>query len=328
VRIATRSPSKFWLTFVFAILAGTVQVFAQAYPSRPITLIIPFGAGGTNDIAARLLANELGTRLGQSVVVENRPGASGNIAAQAAAKAAPDGYTLFWAQPATHGINANVFRSLPYDPERDFAPVSLVGRATLMLVANTSLPAGNIPELIELARKRPGQINFGSAGPGTTPHMAGELLRSLAGIDLQHVPYRTSTTALQDLIGGRIELHIDGIQFLLPYVQAGTIRALGVTADQRSAVLSAVPSINETLSGFDVVSWNGIVAPARTPELVILRLNSEINDILRDPGVRAQYEKLGIAVSGSSPADMSKHVRSELERWRQVVAKTGTRIEE
>jgi tripartite-type tricarboxylate transporter receptor subunit TctC len=316
------------LTLAFTIIAGATQAFAQAYPSRPITLIVPFGAGGTNDIAARLLANELGTRLGQGVVVENRPGASGNIAAQAAAKSAPDGYTLFWAQPATHGINANVFRSLPYDPERDFAPVSLVGRATLMLVANTTLAAKNIPELIELARKQPGKINFGSAGPGTTPHMAGELLRSLAGIDLQHVPYRTSTTALQDLIGGRIELHIDGIQFLLPYVQAGTIRALGVTADQRSAVLAAVPAINETLSGFDVVSWNGIVTPVKTPDAVIQRLNAEINDILRDPGVRAQYEKLGIAVKGSTPAEMAAHVRGELERWRQVVAKTGTRIEE
>jgi tripartite-type tricarboxylate transporter receptor subunit TctC len=328
VHIATRSSPKFWFTLVFAIFAGVTQAIAQAYPSRPITLIIPFGAGGTNDIAARLLANELGTRLGQGVVVENRPGASGNIAAQAAAKSTPDGYTLFWAQPATHGINANVFRSLPYDPERDFAPVSLVGRATLMLVANIVLPASNIPELIELARKQPGKINFGSAGPGTTPHMAGELLKSLAGIDLQHVPYRTSTTALQDLIGGRIELHIDGIQFLLPYVQAGTIRALGVTADQRNAVLPAVPAINETLSGFDVVSWNGIVVPAKTPDAVIQKLNSEINDILRDPGVRAQYEKLGIAVKGSSPAEMTAHVRGELERWRQVVAKTGTRIEE
>jgi len=328
VHIATRSSPKFWFTLVFAIFAGVTQAIAQAYPSRPITLIIPFGAGGTNDIAARLLANELGTRLGQGVVVENRPGASGNIAAQAAAKSTPDGYTLFWAQPATHGINANVFRSLPYDPERDFAPVSLVGRATLMLVANIVLPASNIPELIELARRQPGKINFGSAGPGTTPHMAGELLKSLAGIDLQHVPYRTSTTALQDLIGGRIELHIDGIQFLLPYVQAGTIRALGVTADQRNAVLPAVPAINETLSGFDVVSWNGIVVPAKTPDAVIQKLNSEINDILRDPGVRAQYEKLGIAVKGSSPAEMAAHVRGELERWRQVVAKTGTRIEE
>lgn len=328
MHFATRSSAKFWLAFAFAILTGTVEAFAQAYPSRPITLIIPFGAGGTNDIAARLLANELGARLGQGVVVENRPGASGNIAAQAAAKSVPDGYTLFWAQPATHGINANVFRSLPYDPERDFAPVSLVGRATLMLVANIVLPAKSIPELIDLARKQPGKINFGSAGPGTTPHMTGELLKSLAGIDLQHVPYRTSTTALQDLIGGRIELHIDGIQFLLPYVQAGTIRALGVTADQRNPVLSAVPTIAETLPGFDVVSWNGIVTPARTPEPVIQRLNAEINDILRDPGVRAQYEKLGIAVKGSSPAEMAAHVRGELERWRQVVAKTGTRIEE
>jgi tripartite-type tricarboxylate transporter receptor subunit TctC len=326
--LAARTSSGFWLALMLVIGAGIGQALAQTYPSRPVTLIIPFGAGGTNDIAARLLSNELGTRLGQTVVVENRPGASGNIAAQAAAKAIPDGYTLFWAQPATHGINPAVFRALPFDPERDFAPVSLVGRATLMLVANPALPAADIPELIALARKRPGQINFGSAGPGTTPHMAGELLKTLAGIDLQHVPYRTSTTALQDVVGGRIELLIDGIQFLLPHIQSGTVRALGVTSDKRSAVLPAVPAIDETLPGFSVVSWNGIVAPIKTPEAVIQRLNAEINDILRDPGVRAQYEKLGIAVSASTPKEMAAHVRSELERWRAVVAKTGTRIDE
>jgi tripartite-type tricarboxylate transporter receptor subunit TctC len=328
VHIVETALLRAWLAFALTAILSIGQAFAQPYPARPISLIIPFGAGGPNDIAARILANELGARLGQPVVVDNRPGASGNIAALAAAKAAPDGYTLFWAQPATHGINPAMFRNLQFDPERDFAPISLVGRVAIGLVANAALPVSNIPELVALARQQPGKINFGSPGHGTTPHMAGELLKALAGIDLQHVPYRTSPTALQDVIGGRIELLFDGVQLLLPHVQSGAVRALGVSTDKRSPVLPAVPAIAETLPGYFVTSWTGVAAPMRTPDPVIQRLNAVINEILGDPNVRAQYEKLGIAVGGTSPAEMAEHVRGELERWRNVVTATGVRIPE
>lgn len=323
---ATRRHALAALAVCLFSLAGTA-VAQTAYPSRPLRLIIPFAPGGANDISARILADELGRALGQPVVAENRPGAGGNIGAEAAARSAPDGHTLFWAQSATHGTNASLYKSLPFDPVKDFAGVSLIVQSPIAIGAHPSLPAANVAELIALAKKEPGKLFFGSGGNGTTPHMTGELFKMLAGVNLVHVPYKGSPAAILDLTAGRIPLHFDGVQALLPHVRSGAVKALGVSTRERVAVLPEVATIGETVPGFEAVSWFGVATNAGAPQAVIERLSAEINRLLKEPAVRERFTRLGMIVTGSTPAEMDAHVRSEIGKWRRVVEATGAKIE-
>ena len=320
-------------TAVIAVLIATITAVSpspageQNYPSKLVRLVIPFSAGGPNDIAARIVADELGKALGQRFVADNRPGAGGNIAAELAAKSAPDGYTLFWAQAATHGINPSLYRDLRYDAVKDFAPVGLIAAWPMVLVANPSLGVTDIKGLIALAKSKPGKLNFASGGTGTLPHMAGELLATLADIRWTHVPYKGSAPALPDVIGGHVDLMFDGIPSVLPYIRSGKLKALGVATAARSNVLPSVPAIGESIPGFEVIGWTGLVAPTGTPREIIERLSAALTQIARSATLKERFEQLGISTRTATPEATAAHIRAEIDKWRKVVEMTGAKVE-
>lgn len=300
---------------------------AQDYPSRPIKLVIPFAPGGPNDVTARVLADELTKSLQQNVVVENKPGAGGNIAAEQAARATADGYTLFWAQSATHGVNPWLYKNIKFDPMRDFASVALVGQSPIVLVGSPKAPVKSARDVIAMAKQQPGKLTFGSGGNGTTPHMAGELLNSSAKIKLTHVPYKGSSAALVDAVAGRVDVVFDGIQSTLAYVKSGQLIPLAVGTKERVVAWPDVPTLNELVPGYEVVSWNGVSVPAGTPPAVINRLNEEINRALKSQALLERFAQFGITPTGGTPAQMAVHVRNELEKWKRVVAETGASVD-
>lgn len=311
------------LGITFATLAG-----AQDYPVKAIRLIVPFSPGGVTDNSARVLAEPLGARLGQQVVADNRPGASGNIGTQAVAQAAPDGYTLVLGFDGTMVINPHVFAKLPFDTVRDFAPVTKLGDAALILVAHPSLPAKNLSRLIALAKTKPGAYPYGTSGTGGTPHLAGELLRQRTGIALEHVPYKGGGQAIIDVVGGHIPLVFTAVATAQQYVKSGRLVGLGVPGAKRSAALPDVPTFIESgLPGFDVVSWVGILAPAKTPPPIIDKLQNEIAAVLRMPVVRERYEALGIDPVGNTPDQFAAQIRADLARWDKVVKAANIRLE-
>ena len=312
------------LTVVSALSLGLVTAAAaQTYPAKPIRLIVPFAAGGPNDISARIVADELSKVLGQSVLAENRPGAGGNVAAEAAAKSTPDGYTLFWAQGATHGINPTLYRNLRYDALRDFTPIELVGSEPLVLVTRTAAAWTDLIDLMAAAKADPGRIHFGSGGIGTTPHMAGELLAAQAGLHLVHVPYRGNAPAVVDTMAGRIQLVFDGLNSALGHIRSGTLKALAVTSRERAPVLPDVPTMTETLPDYDVVSWGGIVAPAGTERHIIARLSQALRDIGQRPAVQERFGALGVRLDVGTPEAMDAFVRGQIDRWRHVIEQNG-----
>lgn len=300
---------------------------SAAYPQRPIHLIVPFAPGGPTDISARIVADELGKVLGQSVVVDNRPGAGGNIGATLAARAEPDGYTLFWAQAATHGINPTLYRSLPYDPVKDFAPVAMIATEPLVLVAGPGFAPDDVASLIAAAGAQPGRINFGSGGVGTTPHMAAEMFAASAGISLTHVPYRGNAMALNDAMAGNVQLVFDGVNSALPHLRAGRLKALAVTSRTRSPLLPEVPALAEVVPGFEATSWGAVAAPAATPPEVIERLSTALNEVLRQPPVARRFTDLGMTPQPGTSAAMDLFVRTEIARWRDLITRTGIRID-
>jgi tripartite-type tricarboxylate transporter receptor subunit TctC len=307
---------------LFPGLAG-----AQAYPSKAIRLIIPFAAGGPNDVAARVVADELSRAFARPVLAENRPGASGNIGAETAARATPDGYTLFWAQGATHGANPSLYSKLGYDPIRDFAPIALIVRQPLVIVANANVPYSDVKSLIAAANEAPGAVRYGSGGAGTTPHMAAELFAMMSGVTLTHVPYKGNGPAIADTIAGQIDLVFDGINSSLGHIRAGRLKALGVTAKERSSVLADVPTVAEMLPGFEVLSWGGLAAPAGTPREVILRLNRELAVIAKSAEAQERFTKLGMQFDVSSPETMDVFVRAQIETWRKVAEHAGAKLD-
>jgi tripartite-type tricarboxylate transporter receptor subunit TctC len=312
------------VVFLAAILINAAS--AQDWPAKPLRIIVPFAPGGVADSSARVVAEPLGMRLGQPVLVENRPGASGNIGTQAVAAAPADGYTLLLGFDGTMVINPHVFPRVPFDTLMDFAPVTKLGDATLILVAHPSLPAKNLQALIELARSKP--LAYGTSGTGGTPHLAGELLKLRTGAQLEHVPYKGGGQAIVDVVGGQIPLVFTAIATAQQYVRTGRLVALGVPSAKRSAALPDVPTFEESgLAGFDVTSWVGIFAPAKTPGPVIERLYKELALVLRTPFVKERYGVLGIEPVGNPPREFFEQVRDDLARWRKVVKAANIKVE-
>ena len=304
------------------VLARIVR--AQSYPARPVRLISGFPAGGINDLLARLIGQRLSDRLGQQFVVENRPGAAGNIATEAAVRAPPDGYTLLMLT-VTHAINATLYDKLNYDLVRDIAPVASIIRSPLVMEVNASFPAKSVPELIAYAKANPGKVNMASSGNGTPPQVAGELFKLMAGIDMVHVPYRGGAPALTDLIGGQVDVMLAVLPEVMEQIRAGKVRALAVTTAVRSDALPDVPTVSDFVPGFEASYWGGIGAPGKTPAEIISGLNKEINLALADPGIRERLLELGGVPFATSPAEFGKLIADEVAKWAKVVKFAGAR---
>jgi tripartite-type tricarboxylate transporter receptor subunit TctC len=300
---------------------------AQTYPNRPINLIVPFAPGGGADVAARAIAEPLGQRLGQPVLVQNKPGGGATIGADFVAKSAPDGYTLLYGTPGPQIVNPYLMSKLPYDPVKDFVPVSRLVVIPAILVVPAKLPFKSVRELIEHAKANPGKVNFASAGIGASSHLAGELFKSMAGIDIVHVPYKGTGAALQDLLAGNVQMAIDSIPAYLPHIKSGALRVLAISTPERSPVLPDVPPIAETLPGFDAAPMNYIAARAGTPQPIIDRLNREINAVLKMPDVRERLLGMGINPSGSTPDALDAEIKRESAKWKKIIEISGAKAE-
>ncbi|WP_416052469.1 Bug family tripartite tricarboxylate transporter substrate binding protein [Cupriavidus basilensis] len=297
---------------------------ADNYPTKPLRLVVPFTPGGTTDILARLMAQKLGEALGQTVVVDNRPGAGGNIGAEAVAKAAPDGYTLLMGTLGTQVTNQFLYARMPYDSAKDFAPVTLIANSPNVLLTNATLPVKSVAELIALARQRPGSLNYASTSTGGSPHLSGELLDSMAGVKMQHVPYKGAAPAMTDLLAGQVNLMFDNLPSALAQIQAGKVRALAVTSPQRSPILPDVPTVAESgLPGYVVNSWFGLLAPAGTPPALVARLQQTVAKVLATPEVKQRIEQLGAVPGGDSPAAFAAVIRADTEKWARVIKSAG-----
>ncbi len=313
---------------MLATVLYTACAAAQPYPTKAVRMVVPFAAGaGSNDIMARLVAQKLSDSLGQQVVVDNRPGASGIIGTELVAKAPPDGYTVLM-MSLTFTVNPSLYKKLPYDTLRDFAPVTLVASAPLMLVVHPSVPAKAVSEFIAYARANPDKLNFGSGGPGTTPHLAGEMIKSMAGIRVTHVPYKGGAPALADLVGGQIQFMCENIPGTLPFAKSGKLRALAVTDLKRSALLPELPTLDESgLRGYQIVGWNGLFAPAGTPRAIVDRLHAEVVRALALSDVQQRLTTMGADGVGSAPAQFSAFIKAEIPKWAKIVADANIKME-
>ena len=312
--------------WVVACAVCASGAWGQTYPARPIRWVAPFPPGGTTDIVARIVAEKLGEALGQQVSIDNRPGAGGNIAAEFVAKSAADGYTVLTGFPGL-AINPSLYARMSYDPLKDLAPVILISSAPLLMVVHPALPGRTVKEVIALARRRPGELLFPSAGNGTSSHLGGELFKRAAGIDIQHVPYKGSMQGMVDLISGRMQLMVNPLPEMIPFVESGKLRAIAVTGLKRSAVMPNLPTVDETLPGFDVTTWNGLMAPAATPKEIIARLNAEIVKVLRATATLKRMNELGLDTIASTQQQFADHLRRETDKWAEVVKAAGARIE-
>jgi len=317
---------NFLATGAAVATARILPAQAQAYPTRPVRLVVGFAPGGSTDIAARLIGQWLSERMGQSFVIENRPGAATNIATEFVVKAAPDGYTLLMIAPSGT-INATLYDNLNFVLLRDIAPVASVLRQTQIIVANPSLPAKTIPELIAYAKANPEKIAMASAGTGSVGHLAGELFQLMAGVKFVHVPYRGAAPALTDLLGGQVQISIIGLAGALEHVAGGKLRALAVTAATRSKVLPEVPSVGEFVPGYEASAWQGVGVPKETPAEIIDRLNKEVNAGLADPELKARIAEQGAVPIPMTPVEFGKFIAGETEKWAKVVKFAGVRAE-
>jgi len=298
------------------------------WPERPIRFIVPFPAGATTDLVARIVAQKLAERLGQPVVIENRPGASGNLGAEAIARAAPDGYTIGLATSTTHVITTALKAALPYDPLRDFTPVSMLVDTPYALVVYNGLPARNVAALIALAKARPRALNYSSVGPTSLAYLAGQLFFRMAGVELTHVPYRSANQAAVDLNEGRIEIQFGAVGVSLPFVREGKLRALAVTSLRRSPALPDVPTLSESgLTGYDASLWIAVLMPSASPPAIVARLNREIRAVLKAPDVQEGLATQAVQVDPSTPEELGDRIRRDIERWRALVARAGIRPE-
>jgi tripartite-type tricarboxylate transporter receptor subunit TctC len=324
---------------LLALLAGLASLstapaaLAQAWPARPVKIVVPFPAGGTTDIVARLLTVELQKAWGQPVVVENRGGAGGNIGSEAVAKSPPDGYTLLMATVGTHSINLPLFEAnkqrLPYHPLNDFAPITNVAGVPNVMVVPAALPVNTVQEFIALAKSRPGSLNMASSGNGTSIHLTGELFKSMTGTYMLHLPYRGSAPALQDLIAGNTQVMFDNLPSALPHIRSGRLKALAVTSRERSAALPNVPTMEAAanLKGFDAAAWFGLLAPAGTPREVVNKVHQDVARILATPEMRERFAAQGAQPIGDTPAQFGAFIRSEIDKWTQVVKFSGARVD-
>jgi tripartite-type tricarboxylate transporter receptor subunit TctC len=306
------------------LIAQPASGLAENYPQAPIKLVIPLAPGGATENLARIAGTEASATLGQPIIIENRPGAGGTIASAMVTKATPDGYTLLFANFATHAVAPTMFTSLRYDPIKDFAPVSYLASSPHLLLVSSDLQAQSVAELIALAKSTPGRLNYASSGVGSPLHLAGEYFNATAGTEIVHVPYKSSGPALIDLMSGRVQMMFDNISTALPYVQSGKLRALAVTSNQRSPLAPEVPTVAESgLAGFETYGWWGVLAPAQTPPAVIARLSSAYGGAIKSPGVVAQLNAQGYIPIGSGPAAFRAHIESEIAKWAPVIKSTG-----
>jgi len=299
-----------------------------AYPVKPIRLVVPFAPGGSTDTIARLIGQKLDEALGQQVIIDNRPGAGGNLGVDYVAKSAPDGYTLIFGHVGTFGFGPSLYAKLPYDPIRDFAPVALFAMVPNMLVVHPSLPANSVKELVALARARPGQLNYGSSGNGSASHLATEYFKLLSKTDITAIPYKGTGPLVTDLIAGQTSLTITGVPPLYPHVQSGRLRTLAVGSVKRLPLLPSLPTIAEAgVPDYESSTWFGPLAPAKTPREIIVRLNAELMKMLQRPDVRARFAAEGIEALGSTPEEFGTYIKSEIERWSRVIKAAHVRPE-
>jgi tripartite-type tricarboxylate transporter receptor subunit TctC len=311
---------------VFAAAAG--HAVGQAYPVKTIRLVVPFPPGGGSDTMGRIVGQKLGERLGQQVVVDNRPGAGGSIGADAVAKAAPDGYTLLLGSASEIAQYPNVNTRLPYNPQRDYAPITLVGNVPLLLVVHPSLPARTVRDVVALAQKKPGDVTFSSAGNGSTTHLAVELLNLMTSVKMTHVPYKGSVPAVTDLVAGNVQLGIPTMPAALPFVRSGRLKAIAISTAKRSSTLADVPTIAESgVRGYDATLWTGVLAPAATPPAIVERLHGELVKTVALEEVKDALAKQGAEPAVSTPEEFSVFVRSELAKWAKVVKAADIRLD-
>jgi tripartite-type tricarboxylate transporter receptor subunit TctC len=301
-------------------LAHAAPSPAQEFPTRPVHIIVPNPPGGATDVLARVISEQLGTRLGQPVVVENRPGASGTVGSDLVAKARPDGHLMVMGHAASHATSPSMYRNLPYDPVTSFAPVTLVANVTNVIIVNPSVPAKSVKELIGVAKASPGKLVFGSGGTGAITHLAGELFKQLAGVELRHVPYKGSSQAMTDLLGGHISLMFENLPGAIGHIRSGKVRPLAVLSHKRSSAVPDLPTVAEAgLPGAEAVSWFGLLTTAGTPKEVVDKLNREIVAVIRKPEVQARMADVGAEAVGSSPEEFGKLIRSERDKWGKVI---------
>ena len=291
---------------------------AAAWPEHPVKFVVPFAAGGTTDILGRLVAQKLSEEYGQQFIVENKPGAGGNIAADFVAKSDPDGYTFIVGTPGTHAINKFVQKNMPYDPVKDIQPVTIIARVPNLMSVNPDVPAKSVAEFIALAKSKPGQLFYGTPGLGSTAHLATELFKSMTGIDIVHVPYKGSAPALTDLVAGRVHVMIDNLPAVLPFAENGNVRPLAVSTADRWPLLPNIPPVAETVKGYDAAAWFTVAAPAKVPKDIVLKLNASIIKYIKSPDGIERIRKLGGEPIGGSPEEMAAFVASETEKWGKV----------
>lgn len=315
------------LALALATVAAALPSHAQPYPSRPVRFIVPFGAGGAVDIMSRAVGQKLSEQWNQPVIVDNRPGAGGNLGAELAARAAPDGYTLVLGD-AAHAIGASLYKKLSYDFARDFAPITLAAVTPLTVVVHPSIPAASVRELIQLARSKKGQIHFGSGGSGSSTHLAGEMFKILAAVDLVHVPYKGVPAAVPDLLSGQVSVVFLPLPVALPHLRSNRIRALAITTATRSPALPDLPTVAESgITGYDASTWYGMMVPTGTPRVIVDRLHRDITAALRFPEINDRLTAQGARIVASTPAEFAAHIRSEIAKWAKVVQATGARVE-
>ena len=311
---------------LFAVATGA-SALAQTFPAKPVRIVVAFPAGGGTDIVARLLAPKLTELWGQQVLVDNRAGASGVIGTEFAARSAPDGHTLFLGTLGNLAVNPHLIEKMPVDPLRDFAPVTQVVAVHFVMVAHPSLPARNVDELIALARSRPGEINYSSSGPGGAPHLAGELFKSMAKVNLVHVPYKGSAPSFQDLLGGQVSLTCDSLVQALPYIRDKRLVALAVLGAARSPLLPGVPTVAESLPGYELTNWFGLVAPAAVPGAIIARIHADVVKVLQDAGIAERLSTMGATAVGNTPEQFGATMRADSEKWGRLIREANIRAE-
>ncbi|MEG2877288.1 MAG: tripartite tricarboxylate transporter substrate binding protein [Comamonas sp.] len=323
------APRRRWLVLAAAsgLALGAAPAMAQDFPSKPIRLVVPFTPGGVTDTGARVVAERLGARLGQQVVIDNRPGASGNIGTQAVAGAAPDGHTLVLGFDGTLVINPHVFAKVPFDTVKDFAPVSKIGDTALVIVTHPSVPARTLAELIAYSKSLQGGLSYGSSGTGGTPHIAAEMLKVRTGADFLHVPYKGGGQALADVVGGQLPMLYTAVAGALPFIEKGQVRAIAISSAQRLPSLPDVPTVAETLPGFEAISWIGLLAPAKTPRPIVERIQRELHAVVNEPAVKERLAKLGITAVGNTPAEFAQQIQADLKKYAEVVKTAGIKID-
>jgi tripartite-type tricarboxylate transporter receptor subunit TctC len=323
------STSRMARTFglVTLALSGALSFSAaqaqSSYPNKPIKFVVPYSAGTTTDVIARVYADKLGKLLGQNIIVDNKAGAGGNIAAESVARSAPDGYTLTFSTSATHATNPTLYKNISFDPIKDFTHIALMVSAPNMLAINPKIPATNMAELIAYAKKNPGKLTYISAGSGTSPHMAGELLKTMAGIDIQHVPYKNINQGFTDLFAGTVSMTFYHVPVIYPHVKEGRLRALGVATSERSPIAPEVPPIGDTVKGYDLRPWWGLAGPAGMPKEMVEKLHKATTQVLADPEVQERFKNLGLIITPMSTKQFNDFTVTELAKWSKIVKDSG-----